>query len=193
MIPVYIPPLIAPEPGVMERLLTEIPWESRAETRRECFMTPGVVPYTYTYGQGRGVRDYTSIPMSDFVAEILNAVNFALSSDARTPGWGPMTGCFLNCYEDDHDHLGWHADDFRGMDHTRAVVSVSYGEAREIWWRKFGESGEVPVENRRLLASGSIFVMPPGMQFTHQHRIPKGSRKMGPRVSLTFRAFLEGA
>lgn len=149
-------------------------------------MAPGD-PYLYTYGSGRGIREYTSILMSDFVDEMMCRVNLFLAG--VYPSWGSMTGCFLNRYGDDHDHLGWHADDFAGMDHSRAVVSVSFGEPREIWWRPFGASGEVPPECKQLLGDGSMFVMPPGMQHTHQHRIPKGSRKMGPRVSLTFRAF----
>lgn len=186
MTPAYVPDLW-PVTGSLERLLTEVPWETHTETRRECFMAPGE-PYVYTYGSGRGERQYTSIPMSDFVAEIMAAVNARLASDF--PGWGPMTGCFLNRYDDGAMHLGWHADDFAGMRHDRAIISVSFGEARDIWWRPFGATGVVPPECRQVLASGSMFVMPPGMQHTHQHRIPKGDRVMGPRVSLTFRAFL---
>lgn len=43
---------------------------------------------------------------------------------------------------------------------------------------------------KRLLTNGSLFVMPAGMQSTHFHRIPKGGRKMQPRISLTFRKLL---
>lgn len=167
-------------------LLTQVPWERHTETRTECFMAP-LPPYTYTYGKGVGVRSYTSIPFTAGVDCVMDEVNFVLAEEY---GWGPMTGCFLNRYENEREHLGWHADDFPGMDHERPIVVLSYGEEREIWWRPNGMTGEIPPENRRLLASGSMFVMPPGMQFSHQHRIPKGNRQgMGARVSLTFRAF----
>ncbi len=184
--PLYFPDF-APEDRSLDRLLATTPWEIRTEARQECFMAPDG-PYVYTYGSGSGVRSYNSVPISTHVAEILGAVNGALALDLP-PGWGPMTGCFLNRYDDDHCQLGWHADDFVGMDHTRAVVVVSFGEPRDLWWRPFGFTGEIPPEQRQRLDSGSMFVMPPGMQHSHQHRIPKGSRRMGPRVSLTFRAF----
>lgn len=166
-------------------LLDKIPWIDRTETRRECFMSDGGQK-SYTYGKGRGVREYISIDYSDEVKDILAGVNTQLSQ----LGFGEMNGCFLNCYLNEHQHLGWHADDFVGMDHACPVVSISFGESREIWWRKKGETGVVPLSSRQLLRDGSMFIMPPGMQDTHEHRIPKGDRKMNERVSLTFRRFL---
>jgi alkylated DNA repair dioxygenase AlkB len=189
MRPVYVEGINEPNlhAAALERLLKEVPWERRTNTRTECFMAPGD-PYPYTYGKGRGVRTYMSIPISPLVAGLMDEVNEWLAKEY--PTWGPMTGCFLNRYDHDREHLGWHADDFVGMDHTKAVVVRSYGQAREIWWRENGTNGEVPDDCKQLLKSGSTFVMPPGMQHTHQHRIPKGSAAMTPRVSLTFRAFL---
>jgi len=157
-------------------------WLNVTEARKELFMSPGG-GLSYTYGQGKGVRTYTSIEMDDHVYLIMDLVNEKIGDI------GPMNGCFLNLYEDDHKSLGWHADDFREMDHTKAVVVISLGEEREIWWRPIGVKGETPPERRQLLGSGSIFIMPPGFQHTHEHRIPRGDRKMGKRVSLTFRAF----
>lgn len=182
MRPVYIPHVDFDVD--LESLLRDIPWSRHTETRSECFMSPE--PYTYTYGKGSGQRSYDSIPISVSIASTMQKVNEILDRDLS---FGPMTGCFLNRYDHDREHLGWHSDDFPGMDHTRPIVSVSFGEPREIWCRLIGTSGEVSEGNRLLLADSSMFVMPPGFQSTHQHRIPKGSRKMGPRVSLTFRAF----
>lgn len=198
MPPVYVPAFMPP---CIDRLLSEVPWEQRTTTRSECFMAPGP-PYPYTYGQGRGVRTYMSIPMSDLVGDILARVNDWLAQRDVAHGllgWGPMTGCFLNRYDHDRQHLGWHADNFDGMDHTRCVAVVSFGEPRPIWWRTnpparpenwatLPSDPAIPVESQ-VLENGSLFLMPPGMQHTHEHRIPKGSRSMGPRVSLTFRAF----
>lgn len=41
------------------------------------------------------------------------------------------------------------------------------------------------------LESGSLCLMAPGMQDTHQHRIPKASYICGPRISLTFRGYVQ--
>jgi alkylated DNA repair dioxygenase AlkB len=182
MEPIYRSPFID---GLdIDAVIESTPWLDRTEARRECFMSDGG-GVSYTYGKGRGVRTYTSIDYTDTVRNVLGKVNVVMAEN----GWGDMNGCFLNCYEHDRQHLGWHADDFREMDHSCPVVVVSFGEAREIWWRPFGESGIVPEDQRKLLDSGSLFIMPPGMQHTHEHRIPKGSCSMGPRVSMTFRRF----
>ena len=172
--------------GLTTKQLSEwvdlLPWLEETSARKELFMSPGG-GMSYTYGQGRGVRTYISIEMNDFVTLIMNKVNKTLGLI------GPMNGCFLNLYEDDHKALGWHADDFREMDHAKAVAVVSFGEPREIWWRAKGTTGVTPPERRLMLDNGSLFIMPPGFQHTHEHRIPKGDRKMNKRVSLTFRAF----
>jgi len=66
---------------------------------------------------------------------------------------------------------------------------VSFGVEREIWWKEKEFKGLVPQENRQLLKSGSIFIMPAGFQANHFHKIPKADREVGPRVSLTFRNY----
>lgn len=168
-------------------LLTEVPWLRETETRQECFMSDPI--QTYTYGQGRGVRTYTSIPFHPAARDLMAATNAFLGAEIG-PSWGHLNGCFLNRYDDALQHLGWHADDFDRMDQDHPIAVVSVGEPREIWWRTFGQKGEMPAEQRQLLGHNSLFVMPPGFQRTHQHRIPKGDRSMGPRVSFTFRRFL---
>lgn len=180
MEPLYLPDFTV-YPG-LDRLLTQVPWWRVAETRGEYFMSWR--QDSYTYGKGPGVRTYAAAPFCAGVGCALDHVNEEL--DRR--GWGLVNVCFLNRYDTEHDHLGWHADDHEGTDHTRPIAVVSFGQAREIWWRALGSSGVVPAERRQLLGDGSLFIMPPGFQAGYQHRIPKGDRPMGPRVSLTFRA-----
>lgn len=47
-----------------------------------------------------------------------------------------------------------------------------------------------PVESL-LLQSGSLCLMAPGMQDTHEHRIPKVGAIVGERISLVFRGYVE--
>lgn len=182
-------------------LLETLPWVSRTGRRDECFMVDGPV-VEYTYGKAPHERSYLSVPMHPFIRLIQDAVNEELKEvqydferaagrelEEDLPAWGPMTGCFLNRYATDQNGLQWHADDSPIMDHTKAIVVVSFGEEREIHWRPNGTRGETPPERRQVLGWGSMFVMPPGFQHIAQHQVPKGSRPMGPRVSLTFRAF----
>lgn len=179
MTPTYIPDWTT-TPG-LARLLTEIEWLRVAETRGEYFMSTKAV--AYTYGSGRGVRTYTSHPFAAGVDEVRDRLNTM---------WPGMNVCFLNRYDNQRQHLGWHADDHEGTDHTKPIAVVSFGAEREIWWRTKGTTGVVPPENRRLLGNGSLFIMPPGFQATHEHRIPKADREVGARISLTFRSFLFG-
>lgn len=181
--PIYIPNWTT-EPGIEHLLGPTIPWRRDTETRQECFMTS--VPYVYQYGTGRGIRTYTAVPITQTIEAVMQNLNDTLFWPL---GYGEMNGCFLNRYDDHTQHLGWHADDFEGMDHERPVCVVSFGQPREIWFRENGVNGTVPKENRQILENGSLLIMPHGFQGTHQHRIPKGDRTMSPRVSLTFRAF----
>lgn len=183
--PIYIEGFCESTPEVVAEIIHGTPWIDRTEARRECFMSEGG-GISYTYGKGRGIRTYTSGDYTEFVRGVLAKVN----SEVERRGWLPMNGCFLNCYTNEGQHLGWHADDFVKMDHSCPVVVVSFGEEREIWWRPLGDKGVVPAGQRQSLASGSMFIMLPGMQHTHEHRIPKGDHSMGERVSLTFRRFL---
>lgn len=190
--PLYVNPFFMLEPTIRP-LLNGVPWLQETTARKEAFMSdpPG---QSYTYGKGRGERTYTSVAYLDIVRAVLNSVNRYLGSE-----WGPecgrFSGCFLNRYDSAGSALGWHSDDFPRMDQSHPIAVVSFGEPREIWWRKLGPDGKwpsgiVPPECRQLLAHGSLFVMPGGFQQTHQHRIPRGDREMGPRVSLTFRRFV---
>lgn len=181
MEPIYIPNYTT-MPG-LDRLLREVDWLHVVEARSEAFMS--AVTRSYTYGKGRGERTYTSGPFAAGVEEVMDRLNVDL-----TPKHGAMNVCFLNRYDGEHQQLGWHADDHPGTDHTKPIVVLSFGQAREIWWRPNGQVGEIPASQRCLLEDGSMFIMPPGFQQLYQHRIPKGGKNMGCRVSLTFRSFL---
>lgn len=136
------------------------------------------VPRSYTYGSGRGVRTYESTEMFDWVKELMGKLE------------GDPNVCFFNRYEDRSNSLGWHSDDSPDTSDKSPISVISFGEPREIWWREIGFKGPIPQENRKLLEPGSLFVMPPGFQSSFEHRIPKGDREMGWRVSLTFRTMI---
>lgn len=168
-------------------LMNEVAWESVKEARKEYFMAADAdgfaqIGMVYNYGTPPHDHSYVSRPWHPAVSGLM----FRLNTDFDTN----YNVCFLNRYDDEKNQLGWHSDDSPGMLHEHPIAVVSFGEPREIWVREKGAKGEVPKENRYELTNGSLFIMPPGFQQTHQHRIPKGSRKMGPRISLTFRRYV---
>lgn len=191
MEPRYFPEVF--DSTTLDDMMSSTPWIQVTDARLECFMS--VSDKTYTYGSGLGVRTYTPVPYSDVTRNIQRQLNFAVfRSDmfGRYPDEVELryNVCFLNRYDNAKMQLGWHSDDSPGMDHEHPIAVVSFGQPREIWWREIGYKGVVPKEQRQLLEHGSVFVMPPGFQRLYQHRIPKGDREMGTRVSLTFRHYV---
>lgn len=172
--------------ALVDQLLAELlalPWLEELPARKEYFMSD--VPRAYTYKTWEGGREYHSAPYSPSAGCLREALNATFGARFNV--------CFLNRYDDQHNHLGWHADDSPEMDHDHPIAVVSLGAEREIWWKPKDFKGEVPAGQRQKLAHGSIFVMPPGFQRTHLHRIPKADRAVGVRVSLTFRRYVDQA
>lgn len=182
----YIQMPLGAWPTDLARLLAGVPWAHRVEARAEAFMA--AQPLRYTYGQGPGERTYIAGPLCAGVDQVLTVANGMLACLVG-PTWGRLNGAFLNRYDGERNQLGWHADDAPEMDPTAPIAVVSFGAVRMIEW-KLREGGEV---HRQELVDGSLFVMPPGFQSAHLHRIPKAGYRCGPRVSITLRRFLESA
>lgn len=164
----------------VETLRDEIAWVQRTETRLEYFMAD--TKLSYSYGSGNGIREYFSEPYHPAVKAIQEKLNTDFKRDYNV--------CFLNRYDDQKMHLGWHSDDSTNIDMNHPIAVISVGAEREIWTRPSGRAGVVPPEDRYLLRSNSLFIMPAGYQATHQHRIPKCDRQCGTRISLTFRRYV---
>ena len=174
---IYIDDFINEE--LIHTFISEVDWIDETKMRRECFMADSEIEYTYL--DYSGAPSYKSKPLHPKVSSILEEVNKKLGTT--------LDICFLNLYLEERNGLGWHSDDSHSIDHSNGIAVVSFGAEREIWWKRKGEKGLVPEENRKLLKNGSLFYMPPGFQDTHMHRIPKHDRACGPRVSLTFRKY----
>jgi alkylated DNA repair dioxygenase AlkB len=190
-------------------LWSELAWvHVPGRPRREYYVAKTGLPYTY--GSGPGRTTYESQPMHPWIEKIWHAL------ELQTPT--KFDVCFLNGYKDGRDHLGWHADDSPEMDDARPIAIVSLGAEREIWFRpnearveRLVASDPAMLEDhatasaphnlgllyekhraveKLLLQHGSLCLMRPGMQDTHQHRIPKSDRQnCGPRISFTFRGY----
>lgn len=179
--PIYVENLIQESDSItiFERLL-DLNWLSVTEARKEYFMSE--VPRSYIYGTSPHEREYQSENYSEDVLRIQRWLNFLYYCDFNV--------CFLNRYDSQKNQLGWHADDSPSMDRKHPIAVVSFGAEREIWWKRQGETGIVPPEQRQKLGNGSLFMMPSGFQDTHFHRIPRADRVVGTRISLTFRKYV---
>ena len=141
---------------------------------------------TYRYGQGKSAdREYVAGGFHPVVKKIMYLMN--IDNNLK------FNACFLNRYDNQQNHLGWHADDSVEMDINHPIAVISFGAEREIWWKDKDYRGVVPQSNRQLLQNGSLFIMPAGFQRLYVHRIPKADRDVGMRISLTYRHYLTGA
>ena len=174
----YLPSFVAAPDELFTLLWQNLDWERRGSTpRREYYCNDVAVPYVY--GRGAGVRAYDPRPWHP----AMKTLQAQLEAHTKTR----FEVCFVNGYENQSDHLGWHADDSPEMDDTRPIAVISLGVAREIWCCPQSDTKAV---QKQLLEPGSLFLMLPGMQDTHFHRIPKAGHQCGARISLTFRGYV---
>jgi alkylated DNA repair dioxygenase AlkB len=205
---IYVKDLIAPQlaDSLFYKLWNQLLWIQHDKVpRREYYVNDHNVPYSY--GVEPFARTYQPQPNTLEIGYIRFCVQeYLLDNLGKDYN---MDVCFLNGYKDGQDQLGWHSDDSPEMDDERPIVTVSLGAEREIWFRKIPQPflsslnsglarGEIStviastgVEKLRL-GNGSMAIMLPHMQDTHQHRIPKSDRPCGPRISLTFRGYVKG-
>jgi alkylated DNA repair dioxygenase AlkB len=90
----------------------------------------------------------------------------------------------LNYYRDGNDSVAWHSDTLPSSGHHHAIASVTFGETRMFKVRNKDDKKwqiEIP------LTYGNFLLMGDTMQYHYEHHIPKTSRKIGPRINLTFR------
>jgi DNA-N1-methyladenine dioxygenase (EC 1.14.11.-) len=90
----------------------------------------------------------------------------------------------LNLYRDGNDSVAWHSDDEPELGENPVIGSVSFGATRKFSLKhKTHPDMKVSLD----LTSGSLLVMSGETQHHWLHQIPKTSRKVAPRINLTFR------
>ncbi|WP_282148092.1 alpha-ketoglutarate-dependent dioxygenase AlkB family protein [Algibacter lectus] len=93
--------------------------------------------------------------------------------------------CLLNYYRDGNDSVDWHQDYEADQRKNTVIGSVTFGETRNFQLkhatRKDLNRVDIPLEH------GSFLIMQGATQDNWKHKIPKTSRKIRPRINLTFR------
>lgn len=173
----FIPKVLAD--AYYDRLVNELDWVHKDPLipREEYYVHDQGL--AYSYGTGAFARMYESQPTHEVIEEIRASLKDLLGVYFDV--------VFLNIYQHERHHLGWHADDSPEMSDDHPIITVSLGAEREIWFRPATDLKDV---TKVKLHHGSACVMLPGMQDTHHHRIPKNDRVCGPRISLTFRVYV---
>ena len=90
----------------------------------------------------------------------------------------------LNYYRNERDSVSWHSDDESELGKNPIIGSVSFGDVRTFQLKhKTNKSLTIS----RDLPDGSYLEMAGSTQHHWLHQIPKRTRKIGPRINLTFR------
>jgi alkylated DNA repair dioxygenase AlkB len=96
--------------------------------------------------------------------------------------------CLLNYYRDGKDYMGWHRDNEHALGEYPVIVSVSFGSTRIFQFRDYKE--KMPVVSLEL-DHGGVLLMKRQTQEYWEHRVPKTTLSVGPRINLTFRLILK--
>ena len=161
---------------LFNNLLNETSWEQKYKTfyGQICKIPRltawhGSTPYTYS-----GIENKAQ-PWTKATATIKNAI--------EEYTWLNFSSCLLNFYRDGSDSISWHSDDEPELGPDPIIACLSLGGTR-----KFQVKDKRTKERTDyFLNSGSLLIMPPGFQRTHEHQIPKTKKPTQPRISLTFR------
>lgn len=96
-----------------------------------------------------------------------------------------FTRCLLNYYRDGKDSVDWHQDYEESQRKNTVIGSVTFGATRPFQLkhatRKDLKRISIP------LAHGSLLLMQGATQDNWKHKIPKTTKKILPRINLTFR------
>ncbi len=122
---IYTPKFINNPDEAFESLKNELEWERRGDAPRSEYYCNDF-PKSYTYGKGRGEREYQPRPYNDTILSIRKSIEAVTNTTFEV--------CFLNRYLNQSDQLGWHSDNSPEMDDARPIAIVSLGVERDIWF-----------------------------------------------------------
>lgn len=158
--------------GEHEKLFTilagTIEWDDRMAARRTASFGK---PYNYSQ------IDYRESPIPAYFDPLLERLHDQLGI--------AFNNCLLNYYETGNNSMGFHSDDTSGLMDGTGVAIVSLGSVREITYK---EKANPENQVSYPLSPGSLLYMDDAVQQHWLHAI-KRQRDVGPRISITWRAF----
>lgn len=105
----------------------------------------------------------------------------AIASDLSHRFGQTFNYALINMYPDEKSKIGYHYDDERDLVKP-IIVGISLGQERQIYFKH--KTGKVQKIN---LPHNSLMAIRYPTNSNWKHSIPSSSRKMKPRISLTFR------
>lgn len=169
----HLPGWLTGSDPLFQRLLEHVPWQ--AERRWMYDREVDVPRLTCFYDQGAMLPDPG-----------LAEARRRLSAHYLPELGEELVSAGLCLYRSGADSVAWHGDTLgRGRDVDTIVAILSLGSARTLGLRPRGGGG---TRHRFALGHGDLLVMGGSCQRTWEHGIAKTTQRVGPRVSVQFRA-----
>ena len=164
---------------LFNKLLNETAWKQ--DTMKFYGKQVNVPRLTAWFGESMHSYSYSGIDMNanPWTKDLLFIKN-RLEQNAGIK----FTSVLLNLYRNGNDSVSWHRDNEKVLRVNPVIASVSFGAARTF---KFRHVNDHKLVRSILLTNGMYILMKGETQHNWEHTIPKTSRQVGQRISLTFR------
>ena len=168
---------------LQEKLINTTPWKQNTQKMYDkTVLTPRLTAW---YGDSSkmyhlGNNDFYVNEWSPELADLKERIE-------KFTGYR-FNSVLLNLYRDGNDSVAWHRDKESELGNRPVIASVSLGQVRNFDFRKVDDHHK---KYTLALEHGSLLIMKGNLQLYWEHRIAKSSRKMKPRVNLTFRLITE--
>jgi alkylated DNA repair dioxygenase AlkB len=170
--------------ALFAQLQAEIPWRQDvlriagrqvAIPRLQCLLGEEALPYSYS-----------GLSLSPVVfPSVLDEMRARLNKLCGRQ----FNAALANLYRDGCDSVHWHSDDEASLGENPVIASVSLGETRRFELRH--RTDKSLAVQKIALTHGSVLVMEGGTQRYWEHRLPKDSHTVSPRINLTFRHLIQ--
>lgn len=155
--------------ALFEELRTTVDWDTCMSARHTASFG---VPYNYSQ------MSYPAVEMPPALVPVADRLRQTLNIE--------FNNCLLNYYLSGDSTMGFHSDDTTDLKAGTGVAIISLGHSRDITFRS---KASPDVRRSYPLASGSLLYMDSSVQEAWMHAVKK-QRDAGPRISLTWRAFV---
>lgn len=136
---------------------------------------------TALYGNEGKPYSYSNIKMQPHHwTLLLQKIKFHIESQEANN----FTTVLLNLYRNGNDSNGWHADNEKELGQNPVIASVSFGAERVF---QLKHNTDKTLKKSIILEHGSLLIMKGTTQHFWKHQIPKTTKKVAPRINLTFR------
>ncbi len=137
---------------------------------------------TAWYGESGITYTYSKIKM---VAIEWTPVLLKLKNQLEEELHTKFNSVLVNYYRDGDDHMSYHSDDEKELGVNPIIASLSFGETRSFQLKHKYDLNKKSLS--LAITNGSLIVMKGELQHFWLHKIAKTSKKVGPRLNLTFR------